>query len=73
MGAMKSLYLEFLDKAGIDPEDDQARFVVEKGDLNKAFHDFVEDYLSTNKTPADVRFHKTDKIQNINTEEGEWE
>ena len=68
VGMMKSLYMDFLDKVGIDPEDDNglARFSVECGDLNKAFHEFMDNKV------VSVRRHKNDKIINIQHEEGDW-
>lgn len=69
MGMTKSLYMEFLDRVGIDPEDDNglARFSHEQ-DLNKAFHEFMEDKIPT----VSIRRHKNDKIINIQQEEGDW-
>lgn len=68
VGMMKSLYMDFLDRVGIDPEDDNglARFSVESGDLSKAFHEFVE------TKAVSIRRHKNDKIINIRHEEGDW-
>lgn len=70
VGMMKSLYMDFLDKVGIDPEDDNglARFSVESGDLNKAFHEFVE----AKAIAVSIRRHKNDKIVNISHDEGDW-
>jgi hypothetical protein len=67
MGMMKRTYMQFLERAGIDPEDedDLARF---DADLRKAFCADAE-----SKTSPSFRSHKTDKIHNINQAEGEWE
>ena len=67
---MKSHYYDFLDRVGIDPEEDNAlaRFSVERGVLSKAFHEFVESKAAV----VSIRRHKNDKIININQEEGEW-
>lgn len=68
MGITKRLYMEFLDRVGIDPEDDNgiARFAHEQ-DLNKAFHEFTG-----SKAVVSIKRHKTDKIANIEQREGDW-
>ena len=68
MGNTKRLYMEFLDRVGIDPEDDNgiARFAYEQ-DLNKAFHEFTG-----SKAVVSIKRHKTDKIANIEQQEGDW-
>ena len=66
MGMTKALYQDFLDRAGIDPADDDAlaRFIVEIGGqahLDKAFREFMEAQV---RTPQ-IRMHKMEKIAQI--------
>lgn len=70
MGMMKTLYQDFLDRAGIDPEDDEdlARFIAEKGGLERAFRE----YMDTQVNNPSIKRHKTDKIANIEQLEGDW-
>lgn len=64
MGMMKTLYQDFLDRAGIDPEDDEdlARFIAEKGGLEKAFREFLDSQTTT----LQIKMHKMEKITQIN-------
>ena len=64
MGMMKTLYQDFLDRAGVDPEDDEdlARFIAEKGGLEKAFREFLDSQITT----PQIKMHKMEKITQIN-------
>jgi hypothetical protein len=64
MGMMKTLYQDFLDRAGVDPEDDEdlARFIAEKGRLEKAFREFLDSQTTT----PQIKMHKMEKITQIN-------
>lgn len=64
MGMMKALYQDFLDRAGIDPEEEQ-----DPRQLEKAFREFT---ASQTTTPS-IKKHKTDKIANIEQAEGDWD
>lgn len=67
MSMTKRLYFDFLDKVGIHPDEDNGliRFSHEQS-VNQAFREFTE------AKTASVRKHKTDKIENIRQEEGDW-
>ena len=63
MGMMKALYQDFLDRAGIDPEEEQ-----DPRQLEKAFREFTASQITT----PSIKKHKTDKIANIEQAEGDW-
>lgn len=73
MGMTKALYQDFLDRAGVDPSDDDAiaRYIAEVGGMaqvDKAFREFTASQITT----PQIKMHKTDKIANIEQEEGDW-
>ena len=63
MGMMKTLYQDFLDRAGVDPDEGQ-----DPRELEKAFRE----YMASQITTPQIKMHKTDKIANIEQEEGDW-